>query len=591
MHHSEIKAEIRKLIADGTVLPAHPLALDANRALDIRHQRALTRYYLDAGAGGLAVGVHTTQFAIRDVGLYRPVLELAAETAASWTKRPVAMVAGLAGPTQQAVAEAQTARGIGYHAGLLSLAAMKSASEDEIIAHCEAVAREIPLVGFYLQPAVGGVILSADFWRRFASIDNVIAIKIAPFNRYRTLDVLRGVAAAGALDRVALYTGNDDHILLDLMLPFDLRDKGVTTRAYFKGGLLGHWSVWTASAIKQFEMCKAARGKDSLPADLLALDARVTDCNSAFFDVANNFHGCIAGCHEILRRQGLMQGLWCLDPAEGLSPGQMATDRPRLPRACRSLRRRLREGEPAEMAGMSADEPFISLQNVRKVYRSKGAEFLAVSDVTMDVREGELVSLVGPSGCGKTTVLKILAGLHDADGGTIKIGNSKTPFDPARDIGMVFQQALAAEMANHFGQRAAAGRNRRPADEGRADPRPRSAQPGRPRRLRRQISAAIVRRHAAAHGDCARLHPRSKADPDGRAVRRARRADPRTDEPRNAADLARKRQDHPVRDALDPGSGVPRLALRRAHRRPGADGGVFPDRAAVSAGLADQDHG
>jgi hypothetical protein len=331
MHHSEIKADVRKLIADGTVLPAHPLALDANRTLDARHQRALTRYYLDAGAGGLAVGVHTTQFAIRDVGLYRPVLELAAETAASWTKRPVAMVAGLAGPTRQAVAEAQTARGIGYHAGLLSLAAMKSASEDEIIAHCEAVAREIPLVGFYLQPAVGGVILSAEFWRRFASIDNVIAIKIAPFNRYRTLDVLRGVAAAGALDRVALYTGNDDHILLDLMLPFDLRDKGVTTRAWFKGGLLGHWSVWTASAIKQFEMCKAARGKDSVPADLLALDARVTDCNSAFFDVANNFHGCIAGCHEILRRQGLMQGLWCLDPAEGLSPGQMTE----IDRVCR----------------------------------------------------------------------------------------------------------------------------------------------------------------------------------------------------------------------------------------------------------------
>jgi hypothetical protein len=323
MHHSDIKSEVRQLIADGTVIPAHPLALDADRKLDIRHQRALSRYYIDAGAGGLAVGVHTTQFAIRDVGLYRPVLELAAETAANWTKRPLAMVAGLAGPTQQAVTEAQTARGIGYHAGLLSLAAMKSASEDEIIAHCAAVAREIPLVGFYLQPAVGGVILSANFWRRFADIDNVIAIKIAPFNRYRTLDVLRGVAAAGALDRIALYTGNDDHILLDLMLPFDLRDKGVTTRAYFKGGLLGHWSVWTAAAIKQFEMCRAARGKDTLPADLLALDARVTDCNSAFFDVANNFHGCIAGCHEILRRQGLMQGLWCLDPNEGLSPGQM----------------------------------------------------------------------------------------------------------------------------------------------------------------------------------------------------------------------------------------------------------------------------
>jgi hypothetical protein len=331
MHHSEINSEVRRLIAEGTVIPAHPLALDANRALDKTHQRALTRYYIDAGAGGLAVGVHTTQFAIRDVGLYRPVLELAAETAASWTKRPLALVAGLVGPTSQAIAEAGTALAIGYHAGLLSLAALKSASEDEIVAHCEAVAREIPLVGFYLQPAVGGVILSADFWRRFAAIDNVIAIKIAPFNRYRTLDVLRGVAAAKALDRITLYTGNDDHILLDLTLPFDLRDNGATIRTHIRGGLLGHWSVWTASAIKQFELCRAARNKDSVPADLLALDARVTDCNSAFFDVAHGFHGCIAGCHEILRRQGLMQGIWCLDPAEGLSSGQMQE----IDRVCR----------------------------------------------------------------------------------------------------------------------------------------------------------------------------------------------------------------------------------------------------------------
>src|SRR5215831_15723663 len=228
MHHSQINSDIRKLIAEGTVLPAHPLALTEDRELDKTHQRALTRYYIDAGSGGLAVGVHTTQFAIRDVGLYRPVLELAAETAANWTKRPIALVAGLAGPTQQAAAEADIARGIGYHAGLLSLAAMRSASEDEIVAHCRSVAKEIPLVGFYLQPAVGGVILGANFWRRFAEIDNVIAIKIAPFNRYRTLDVLRGVSAARALDRVALYTGNDDHILLDLTLPFDLRDNGIT---------------------------------------------------------------------------------------------------------------------------------------------------------------------------------------------------------------------------------------------------------------------------------------------------------------------------------------------------------------------------
>ena len=323
MHHSKIRSDVRRLIAEGTVLPAHPLALNADRNLDRMHQRALTRYYIDAGAGGLAVGVHTTQFAIRDVGLYRPVLQLAAETAAAWTERPLALVAGLAGPTRQAIAEADVARGIGYHAGLLSLAAMKSASEDEIVAHCEAVAREIPLVGFYLQPAVGGVLLSANFWRRFAQIDNVIAIKIAPFNRYRTLDVLRGVCAAGALDRITLYTGNDDHILLDLTLPFDLRDNGVSVRTHIRGGLLGHWSVWTAAAIKQFERCKAARNQPAVPADLLALDARVTDCNSAFFDVANNFHGCIAGCHEVLRRQGLMKGIWCLDPEEGLSPGQM----------------------------------------------------------------------------------------------------------------------------------------------------------------------------------------------------------------------------------------------------------------------------
>ena len=324
MHHTAIDSDIRRLIGDGTVIPAHPLALDADRKLDPRRQRALTRYYVDAGVGGLAVGVHTTQFAIRDVGLYRPVLELAAETAAAWSKRPLALVAGLCGPTSQAITEAKTALGIGYHAGLLSLAAMKNASEDEIIAHCEAVAREIPLVGFYLQPAVGGVILSADFWRRFASIDNVIAIKVAPFNRYKTLDVIRGVCAAGALDHVTLYTGNDDHILLDLTLPFDVRLGKETIRAHFRGGLLGHWSVWTASALRQFERCRAAQAEKAVPADLLALDARVTDCNSAFFDVANNFHGCIAGCHEVLRRQGLLAGTWCLDPHEGLSPGQSA---------------------------------------------------------------------------------------------------------------------------------------------------------------------------------------------------------------------------------------------------------------------------
>src|ERR1043166_4251749 len=209
MHHSDIKSDVRKLIADGTVIPAHPLALDADRKLDLRHQRALSRYYIDSGAGGLAVGVHSTQFAIRDVGLYRPVLELAIETAREWTDRPLVMIAGAVGKTAQAVEEARTARSLGYHAVLLSPAALKGASEDELIEHCTAVAREMPLVGFYLQTAVGGIKLSRGFWSRFAAIDNVVAIKVAPFNRYRTLDVAFGIARAQAEERVTLYTGND----------------------------------------------------------------------------------------------------------------------------------------------------------------------------------------------------------------------------------------------------------------------------------------------------------------------------------------------------------------------------------------------
>lgn len=322
LHRTELSAEIQSLISGGTFIPAHPLALDAARRFDERRQRALTRYYIDAGAGGLAVGVHTTQFAIRDVGLYEPVLQSAAHAAASWAKRPLVLIAGLCGGTEQAVAEARIAVRLGYHAGLLSLGAMQGRSDAEIIAHCRLIAAEIPLIGFYLQPAVGGVALSAKFWREFAAIDNVVAIKIAPFNRYRTLDVLRGVVAAGALERVALYTGNDDHIILDLTLPFDIRHEGKTHRVNFCGGLLGHWSVWTSSAVRLFERCRAARGQGTIDADLLALDARVTECNSAFFDVANAFRGCIAGCHEVLRRQGLLEGVWLLDPNETLSPGQ-----------------------------------------------------------------------------------------------------------------------------------------------------------------------------------------------------------------------------------------------------------------------------
>lgn len=312
------------LLKSGAVIPAHPLALDASRKFDRRRQRALTRYYLDAGAGGLAVGVHTTQFAIREAGLYAEVLGLAAETAAAWTDRTPALVAGVAGRTPQAVAEAKMARSIGYHAGLLSLAAMKDRSADELIEHCAAVAKEIPLVGFYLQPAVGGLHLDAGFWTRFAAIPEVVAIKVAPFNRYRTLDVVRGVVESGAENRITLYTGNDDHIVLDLVTPFTVMRQGKPVTMRFKGGLLGHWSVWTKGAVDIFSRCCEASAQNSISAELLSLDSRVTDCNSAFFDVANNFHGCIAGCHEVLRRQGLLEGTWCLDPDEGLSPGQSA---------------------------------------------------------------------------------------------------------------------------------------------------------------------------------------------------------------------------------------------------------------------------
>ena len=318
----DIPEAVRGLIGRGVAIPAHPLALDAERKLDPRRQRALSRYYLDAGAGGLAVGVHSTQFAIRDAGLYAPVLECAAATVDEWADRPVALIAGLAGRTGQAVAEARTAVALGYHAGLLSLAGMRGAGEDALLAHCARIAREIPLVGFYLQPAVGGVRLGPSFWRRFAAIENVIAIKAAPFNRYHTLDVVRGVVEAGAERRIALYTGNDDHIVLDLLAPFAVRRGAGEIRVRIRGGLLGHWSVWTRRAVEILARVHDAAAAGVADADLLALDSRVTDCNSAVFDAANGYRGCIAGCHEVLRRQGLLEGIWCLDPDEGLSPGQ-----------------------------------------------------------------------------------------------------------------------------------------------------------------------------------------------------------------------------------------------------------------------------
>jgi dihydrodipicolinate synthase/N-acetylneuraminate lyase len=315
-------------LARGGVIPAHPLALDERRTLDERRQRALTRYYLDAGAHGIAVGVHTTQFAIRhpDVGLLRPVLELAQEAVAeSAGIRPAAItVAGVMGPTAQALGESQLAADLGYDLIMPQLGALKDADDDELVAHCSRLAEILPVFGFYLQPAVGGRPLSYRFWRQFAEIENVRAIKIAPFNRYATLDVVRAVADSGRTD-VALYTGNDDHIAIDLLTPFRFvrGDRVVTLRIV--GGLLGHWAVWTKAAVDWFSTIAAvASSGEAIDRSLLALANEVTDSNSALFDVWHGFHGSIAGIHEVLRRQGLLRGRWCLDPTEDLSPGQSA---------------------------------------------------------------------------------------------------------------------------------------------------------------------------------------------------------------------------------------------------------------------------
>jgi hypothetical protein len=322
LHWSKLPVDVLALLRRGTVIPAHPLALDSHRRLDERRQRALSRYYLDAGVGGLAVGVHATQFAIREHGLYETVLRLAIEEATGWSGRPLVMIAGICGLADQAKREAALARGLGYSAGLLSLAALADAREDELVEHCETIAHELPLVGFYLQPAVGGCRLGASFWRRFAAIENVVAIKVAPFDRYATLNVLRGVTESRAEHRVTLYTGNDDHILLDLVMPFVLRRDGEDVTLRFRGGLLGHWSVWTKRAVELLDRIHLAVENGAIDNELLSWEARVTDSNGAFFDAANNFAGCIAGCHEVLRRQGLLEGIWCLNSAETLSPGQ-----------------------------------------------------------------------------------------------------------------------------------------------------------------------------------------------------------------------------------------------------------------------------
>lgn len=315
---------VRELLFQGAVIPAHPLALNAARRLDERRQAALTRYYCDAGAGGIAVGVHTTQFAIRDprIGLFERVLRLAQQTAAEFERasgRRLIKVAGICGQTAQAVAEAQFARAAGYDLGLLSLAALATATDAGMLQHCRAVAREIPLFGFYLQPSVGGRLLSYEFWREFCGIEEVTAIKVAPFNRYQTLDVVRAVCDSGRAGEIALYTGNDDNIIPDLLTEFRLHNAS----AGFRGGLLGQWAVWTHCAVELLEAIQTCRSTGAGMADILAQSAGLTDANAALFDARNGFAGCIAGLHEILRRQGLLEGRWCLDPAEDLSPGQM----------------------------------------------------------------------------------------------------------------------------------------------------------------------------------------------------------------------------------------------------------------------------
>jgi len=318
--------DLRAHLLAGHVIPAQPLALDRNRKFSEKHQRALTRYYIAAGSGGLAVGVHSTQFEIRDRqhNLFRPVLELAARTVRAElaaAPRDFALIAGICGPTKQAVAESELALSLGYQAGLVSMAAFKTEPEEAIVAHVATIAKLIPVVGFYLQPAVGGRVFSYDFWRRFAEIPGVVAVKMAPFNRYQTIDVVRALVDAGR-DDIALYTGNDDTIVTDLLTPFTFMHQGKPVTRRIAGGLLGHWGVWTQAAVKLFREAQVAARQPAVSTQWLGRAVAVTDMNAALFDAANKFHGCIPGILEVLRRQGLVESIHCLNPQEVLSPGQ-----------------------------------------------------------------------------------------------------------------------------------------------------------------------------------------------------------------------------------------------------------------------------
>ncbi len=323
---AQLAATHRSKLLQGGVIPAHPLALDAQRRLDERRQRALTRYYLAAGAGGVAVGVHTTQFGIHSpqCGLYRPVLELAAQVVRDHEKmagEPVIGVAGIVGATRQAVKEASLAADLRYRLGLLSFTGMPEHSLRGLLDHARAVAEILPVMGFYLQPAVGGRDLPYEFWREFCQIEGVAAIKVAPFDRYRTLDVMRAVSDSGRASEIGLYTGNDDNIIGDLLTTYGPPD----ARVRFVGGLLGQWAVWTRMACRHWRLCResALRSRPDSTSSLLRLNAELSDANAALFDARNRFAGCIAGIHEVLRRQGLLEGIWCLDESEGLSPGQL----------------------------------------------------------------------------------------------------------------------------------------------------------------------------------------------------------------------------------------------------------------------------
>ncbi|MFY0652791.1 MAG: dihydrodipicolinate synthase family protein [Cyclobacteriaceae bacterium] len=322
----KLAQDIKQLLFDGTVIPAHPLALDADRKLDPLRQKLLTRYYIESGAGGVAVGVHTTQFEIRqpEFDLFEDVLSLAAkEINRKPIGRPFIKVAGICGPTEQAVNEAKIASRLGYDLGLLSISGLGDWSEEKLLERAKIVGEHIPLFGFYLQPSVGGKVLSENFWKQFAEIPSVYAIKIAPFNRYQTLEVMRAVCNSSRCDDIAIYTGNDDNIVNDLLTTYEVETKRGTVRKEIVGGLLGHWAVWTQVAVKLLEEIKTEKGSGvKIDRSWLTQNVVVTDANAAFFDTKNNFRGCIAGIHEVLRRQGLLEGIWCLNPSETLSEGQ-----------------------------------------------------------------------------------------------------------------------------------------------------------------------------------------------------------------------------------------------------------------------------